>query len=221
MRYNFLISQTETIESSSRYRAARLRLALSLLVVTGIRIRELLPLKMGQVKTLFKESWISIDRSKRSPSSHKAFLTRQGTKIIRKISNLCYILKMKIHTFLRQNTLKNLSNERVLQILLINLYKIDDWKIPENTIQVPYGLAKQEFVKIKIRNCNTYHKMNVLVHVVKIIDDDVDMKNLFNKTFNTISNKQNTGAIPYQYQIDSKESTQHNFINSIVMLSEC
>jgi integrase len=80
--YNFLISQTEIIDYQNRYRAARLRLGLALLAITGIRISELLPLKMIQIKTLFNESWIGIDRSKRGPSSHKAFLTREGIKLI-------------------------------------------------------------------------------------------------------------------------------------------
>ena len=82
--YNFLISQTEIIDYQNSYRAARLRLALALLVITGIRIRisELLPLKMIQIKTLFNESWISIDRSKRGPASRKTFLTREGIKLI-------------------------------------------------------------------------------------------------------------------------------------------
>ena len=50
--------------------------------VTGIRINELLPLKVSQLETLFKENWIAIDRSKRGPSNHKAFLTKEGKKII-------------------------------------------------------------------------------------------------------------------------------------------
>lgn len=81
--YQFLIEQTKTIDNKSRYRAARLRLALVLLTITGIRISELLPLKMIQVQTLFTESWIAIDRSKRGPSNHKAFLTREGIKLMR------------------------------------------------------------------------------------------------------------------------------------------
>lgn len=81
--YNFLIDQTETMDYQNRYISARLRLALALLAITGIRISELLPLKMVQIKTLFSESWIAIDRSKRGPASHKAFLTREGIKLIR------------------------------------------------------------------------------------------------------------------------------------------
>ena len=50
--------------------------------MTGIRINELLPLKVSQLETLFKENWITIDRSKRGPSNHKAFLTKEGKKII-------------------------------------------------------------------------------------------------------------------------------------------
>jgi len=60
----------------------RTRIALCILVVTGVRINELLPLKVRQLKTLFEENWIAIDRSKRGPSNHKAFLTKEGKKII-------------------------------------------------------------------------------------------------------------------------------------------
>ena len=60
----------------------RTRIALCILAVTGIRINELLTLKVSQLETLFKENWIAIDRSKRGPSNHKAFLTKEGKKTI-------------------------------------------------------------------------------------------------------------------------------------------
>ena len=62
------------------YIKLRTRMALCILAVTGIRINELLPLKVRQLETLFKENWIAIDRSKRGPSNHKAFLTKEGKK---------------------------------------------------------------------------------------------------------------------------------------------
>ena len=64
------------------YIQLRTRIALCILSVTGIRINELLSLKVSQLETLFKENWIAIDRSKRGPSNHKAFLTKEGKKII-------------------------------------------------------------------------------------------------------------------------------------------
>ncbi len=76
--YNELIKTAE----GPTYIHLRTRMALCILAVTGIRINELLPLKVSQLKTLFKEDWIAIDRSKRGPSSHKAFLTKEGKKII-------------------------------------------------------------------------------------------------------------------------------------------
>jgi integrase len=66
----------------STYLSVRLRIALSILIVTGIRINELLPLKVYQLETLINSNWIAIDRSKRGPSNHKAFLTKEGKKII-------------------------------------------------------------------------------------------------------------------------------------------
>lgn len=60
----------------------RTRIALCILAITGVRINELLLLKVRQLKTLFEENWIAIDRSKRGPSNHKAFLTKEGKKIM-------------------------------------------------------------------------------------------------------------------------------------------
>ena len=90
--YRELIKETE----GPTYINTRLRLALCLLAVTGIRINELLPLKVSQLETLFKENWIAIDRSKRGLSNHKAFLTKEGKKIIqdrKKDFQLIFLMK--------------------------------------------------------------------------------------------------------------------------------
>lgn len=54
-----------------------------LLVVTGVRISELLPLTVSQLNTLLQRGWISINRAKRGPSTHKAFLTYEGKRIVK------------------------------------------------------------------------------------------------------------------------------------------
>ena len=59
--YRLLIQATE----SPSYTSIRLRIAFCLLTVTGIRINELLPLKVYQLQTLLKSGWIEIDRLKR------------------------------------------------------------------------------------------------------------------------------------------------------------
>lgn len=64
------------------YTDVRLRVAICLLLITGIRINELLPLKVYQLQTLLESHWIAINRSKRGPSSHKAFLTREGRILV-------------------------------------------------------------------------------------------------------------------------------------------
>ncbi len=51
--------------------------------MTGIRIGELLVLKVGQIETLLNEGWISIDRLKRGPANHKAFLPSKGKKLVK------------------------------------------------------------------------------------------------------------------------------------------
>jgi site-specific recombinase XerD len=78
--YQLLIQATE----SPSYTSVRLRIAFCLLTVTGIRVNELLPLKVYQLQTLLKSDWIGIDRSKRGPANHKAFLTREGKKLVEK-----------------------------------------------------------------------------------------------------------------------------------------
>src|SRR5210317_2671913 len=76
--YKELIKEAE----GPTYIHVRTRIALCILAVTGIRINELLPLKVNQLKTLVEENWIAIDRSKRGPSNHKAFLNKEGKQII-------------------------------------------------------------------------------------------------------------------------------------------
>jgi len=76
--YRLLIQAAE----SPSYTSVRLRIAFCLLTVTGIRINELLPLKVGQLQTLLEAHWIGIDRSKRGPANHKAFLNREGKKLV-------------------------------------------------------------------------------------------------------------------------------------------
>ena len=78
------------------YIQLRTRIAFCILAVTGIRINELLPLKVEQLQTLVEENWIAIDRSKRGPSNHKAFLTKEGKKIIqdrKKDFQLIFLIK--------------------------------------------------------------------------------------------------------------------------------
>ena len=78
------------------YLKVRLRLAICILCITGIRINELLPLKVHQLETLVREYWVAIDRSKRGPSNYKAFLTKEGKKLIKdrqKDFELIFLLK--------------------------------------------------------------------------------------------------------------------------------
>jgi len=77
--YNLLIKESE----SPSYIATRTRIAICLLTVTGIRISELLALKVGQLETLLEKGWISVDRLKRGPANRKAFLTSEGKKIVK------------------------------------------------------------------------------------------------------------------------------------------
>ena len=65
------------------YIDVRLRIAICFLTITGIRINELLPLKVYQLQTLVEEGWIAINRSKRGSANHKAFLTKEGKNLVK------------------------------------------------------------------------------------------------------------------------------------------
>lgn len=113
--YDFLISESYQLSYSNSFRGARLRLALSLLLVTGVRISELLPLKLGQVKTLFEKGWIGIDRVKRGPANHKAFLTKEGQKILKDrekdLEMVSYFKDLDSFIFTGENSKKSLHRE--------------------------------------------------------------------------------------------------------------
>lgn len=77
--YTLLIQESE----GPGYIVIRTRVAICVLTVTGIRISELLSLKLSQIQTLLDEGWVSINRLKRGPSNHKAFLTKEGKRIVK------------------------------------------------------------------------------------------------------------------------------------------
>lgn len=76
--YNLLINK----HTSNHYKIRRLRIAFCLLFITGVRISELLPVKVNQIKTLLQNKWIAIDRLKRGPANLKAFLSKEGARIL-------------------------------------------------------------------------------------------------------------------------------------------
>ena len=112
--YDLLIQAS----GSPAYTSVRLRVALCLLTVTGIRINELLPLKVGQLQILLEAHWIGINHSKRGPANHKAFLTREGKKVVeerRKDFNFLFLMKsMDSYIFTSElNHAKMLSRETI------------------------------------------------------------------------------------------------------------
>jgi len=119
--YDSLIQSSQKFKYSNLYQSARLRLALALLFVTGIRISELLPLKMNQVESLFTNHWISIDRAKRGPANHKAFLTKEGSRIIRERRSDFELMqlfkKSDSYIFTAENSNKPLAREAFTNLI--------------------------------------------------------------------------------------------------------
>jgi len=119
--YDSLIKSSQKLKYSNLYQSARLRLALALLLVAGIRISELLPLKMNQVESLFTKHWINIDRAKRGPANHKAFLTKEGAKIMKeRRSDFEFLGLFKdsdSYIFTAENSNKPLSREAFTNLI--------------------------------------------------------------------------------------------------------
>ena len=119
--YDSLIKSSQKLKYSNLYQSARLRLALALLLVTGILISELLPLKMNQVESLFTKHWLNIDRAKRGPSNHKAFLTKEGAKIMKERRLDFEFLKLfkdsHSYIFTAENSKKPLSREAFTNLI--------------------------------------------------------------------------------------------------------
>ncbi len=98
-----------------------MRLALALLFVTGIRISELLLLKMKQVESLFTNYWITIDRAKRGPVNHKAFLTKEGGRIMKERRSNFELLQLfkdgDSYIFKAENSNKPLAREAFTNLI--------------------------------------------------------------------------------------------------------
>lgn len=127
--YSYLIEKVDK-EYRETYLGARLRVALALLVCTGIRISELLPLKMSQLETLTAHNFIAIDRVKNGPASHKAQLTKTGEGIIKKRAKdfeiLWYYKDKDSYIFTAQHgkkPLNRVSFSRVINLFLLEASK--------------------------------------------------------------------------------------------------
>ena len=119
--YDSLIKSSQNFKYSNLYQSARFRLALALLSVTEIRISELLSLKMNQVESRFTNHWISIDRTKRDPANHKAFLTKEGSRIMRERRSDFELLqlfkKSDSYIFTAENSKKPLAREAFTNLI--------------------------------------------------------------------------------------------------------
>jgi integrase len=133
--YKILIEESNKLSYAKSYRGVRLRTALALLFVTGIRISELLPLKMGQVQTLFTEQSIRINITKKGFSNYKAFLTKEGGKImLERLLDFEFLWRFKnenSHIFTQENLDKPLERE-AFTTLINKFIKASTRKIGDN-----------------------------------------------------------------------------------------
>lgn len=119
--YDSLIKSSQKFKYSNLYQSARLRLALALLFVTGVQISKLLPLKMNQVESLFTKYWISINRAKRGPANNKAFLNKEGKRIMGERHSDFELLQLvkdsDSHIFTAKNSRKPLAREAFTNLI--------------------------------------------------------------------------------------------------------
>ena len=160
--YRLLIQAAE----GPSYTSVRLRIAICLLAVTGIRVNELLALKVYQLQTLLESGWIGIDRSKRGPANHKAFLTREGKKLVeerkkdfeflfllKKLDSYVFTSESNHNRMLRRETITRDVN-KVIRSVSKNL--LDQPKITSHSFRVGYitqlwkDIKDIEFVKQSI-----------------------------------------------------------------------
>lgn len=116
--YQFLISESYSMRN---YQGARLRIALVLLQVTGVRVSELLPLKISDIDKLFQQHWIAIDRKKKGPSNHKAFLSREGVELLKERAEdwqfLKYFKTLDSYVFTAENCEEAIGRQAITNLV--------------------------------------------------------------------------------------------------------
>lgn len=77
---------------------------------------ELLPLKTKQFIQLKSQNWIAIDRIKRGPSNHKAFLAPEGQQILKQRSQDIELLLMYKNKSDDIFTYQNTHNKTIMDV---------------------------------------------------------------------------------------------------------
>lgn len=84
--YKSALYEIEKDTTTSIFCKARLKLMITILILTGIRISELRKLKVSQLLSLLRKGYLTITRDKRGPVNHKAFLSKSGKKLLTDIN---------------------------------------------------------------------------------------------------------------------------------------
>ena len=170
---------------------------------------------------------ISFHVARRSTSSVRQAANLYGTNNVQISNSLSEVTKPEDRKMLsrsfgfNQKSIDFLNSPFFITVKdYLNLYNLMDWKTPQYGRHVAYGLAQEEFSNFRLRNSNTYHKIKVKVHVVKIIDDDVTSLMLFEKTFNKTSAGQEMGMVPIVYQINDRPAG-NVYVKSILTYKGC
>ena len=161
--YEKAMNEITNNKKISTLSAARLRVIITILVLTGIRISELKELKVSQILSLLRKGFLAINRKKRGPVNHKAFLSIQGKKILNNIKE-DIILLLKINTiYLPDDNLKNYYIEPYNNLYLFSNNK-SKGKIP---LTRPYitNLLNKTLQKLEVfKNQELYFTSNSFRH---------------------------------------------------------
>ena len=165
------------------YQSARLRLALALLLVTGVRISELLPLKINQLESLFTKYWVSINRAKRGPGDHKAFLTKEGSRIIKERRSdfefLQFFKDSDYYIFTAENSKKPLAREAFTN--LINKFMKDSARKMDQNPYISSYSFRVGFITQLWRDTNDIEFVRQVIGHAKIDTTSEYIENLFEK----------------------------------------
>jgi integrase len=164
------------------YLQVRLRLAFCLLAVTGIQISELLPLKVGQIQTLRESGSIEIYRSKEGGSSHRAFLTKEGKKLINdRKRDFEFIFLMKTadsYIFTAENNHSKMLRRETMIRAVNKIIRLVSSQMPEQSYITSHSFRIGYITKLW-KDINDIQFVRQTIGQQKLVPTSVYVQNLF------------------------------------------
>ena len=142
--YELVIFETSLCTWTHSFRGCRLRIALMLLALTGLKITQLLSLKVDQVTPLFETSY------------YQDFFTPEGINVIQNrkddFSILTHFKESDEYIFTAENSKKHLKREvlvRIINELLKNVCQKYNKKLTLTSNKFKWGFLDKLWIDIK------------------------------------------------------------------------